>query len=204
MTNSGQTAPPSNMESNEEIPSNLSDAVGQGSPQYYAFRYTRHINGIPVSDDYGGESPNSDYDYTSGLGVITILVDDEGVCYLDYHNPYDMGEVVQVDCELLPFEQILDVFANLGLLSIQHLERNADLLENTMDVYKIQLGYMAVRQPDNVNAYYYVPVWDFYGHRVLFGTGGYAHGKEFGTIWGKSELTINAIDGTIIDRDLGY
>ncbi len=101
---------------------------------------------------------SNDYDYTSGLGVITIFVDDEGVCYLDYHNPYDLGEVVQSNVELLPFDQIMDEFANLGLLSIQHLERNADLQENTMDVYKIQLGYMAVRQPDNVNAYYYVPV----------------------------------------------
>lgn len=204
MTNFGQMAPPPNTKTGGETLSDISNAAGGGTPQYYAFRYTRHINGIPVSDDYGGESMSNDYDYSSGLGVITIFVNDEGVCYLDYHNPYDLGEVVQSNVELLPFDQILDVFANLGLLSIQHLERNADLQENTMDVYKIQLGYMAVRQPDNVNAYYYVPVWDFYGHRVLFGTGGYAHGKEFGPVWGWSELTINAIDGTIIDRDLGY
>ena len=26
-----------------------------GNPQYYIFRYTRHIDGIPVNDDYGGE-----------------------------------------------------------------------------------------------------------------------------------------------------
>lgn len=172
------------------------------NPQYYIFRYTRHINGIPVNDDYGGESCANDYDYISGLGVITVIVRGDGVCYLEYCNPYDIGEVIQEDCELLPFEQIMDIFANVGLLSIQHLERSPDLKENTMQVYKIQLGYMAVRQPNNT--YHYIPVWDFYGHRTLFGTGGYARGKDVGPIWGDSELTINAIDGTVIDRTYGY
>lgn len=172
------------------------------NPQYYIFRYTRHIAGIPVNDDYGGESCSNDYDYTSGLGVITIIVRDDGVCYLSYNNPYDVGKVIKQDCQLLSFDQIMDIFAKVGLLSIQHLERNADLRENTMEVYKIQFGYMAVRQPDG--SYHYTPVWDFYGHRTLFGTGGYAHGKDFVKLWGNSELTINAIDGTVIDRDYGY
>lgn len=184
---------------NSEMP-----AAGAGNPQYYIFRYTRHINGIPVNDDNGGEGVSNDYDYTSGLGVITVIIDDGGVCFLSYDNPYDLGPTIQEDCDLLSFRQITDIFAKVSLLSIQHLERNADLKENTMEVYKIQFGYMAVRQPDNINAYYYIPVWDFYGHRVLWGTGGYAHGKDGGVTWGRSVLTINAINGTIIDRDLGY
>ena len=127
-------------------------------------------------------------------------MNDEGVCFVRYSNPYDVGEVIERDCELLSFDEIMDIFSRVGLLSIQHLERYPDLKENTLEVYRIAFGYMAVRQPDDVDAYYYVPVWDFYGHRVLYGTGGYAHGKEFGKIWGCSELTINAIDGTVIDR----
>ncbi|HOA55755.1 MAG TPA: DUF6034 family protein [Clostridiales bacterium] len=102
----------------------------------------------------------------------------------------------------IPFEQVMDIFANIGLLSIQHLERSPDLKENTMHVYKIQLGYMSVRKPNNT--YHYIPVWDFYGHRTLYGTGGYARGKDHGPIWGDSVLTINAIDGTVIDRTYGY
>lgn len=175
------------------------------NPQYYVFRYTRHLSGIPVSDDYGGESCDNEYDFTSGLGVITVIVRDDGVCYVSYNNPYDVGEVIERDCELLSFDQIMDIFARVGLLSIQHLERNEDLQENTLQVYRIQFGYMAVRQPDDVDAYYYVPVWDFYGTRVLYGTGGYAHGKDAGfEMRGNSELTINAIDGTVIDRTYGY
>ena len=73
-----------------------------------------------------------------------------------------------------------------------------------MNVYEIRFGYMAVRQPDDVDTYEYVPVWDFYATRVLYGTGGYTHGKDFTPIWGNSELTINAVTGTVIDRDYGY
>lgn len=173
-----------------------------GNPQYYIFRNTRHIDGIPVNDDYGGEFCSNEYDYTSGLGVITVIVRDDGVCYLRYNNPYDIGSVIMENCKLLPFEQVMDIFANIGLLSIQHLERSPDLKENTMHVYKIQLGYMSVRKPNNT--YHYIPVWDFYGHRTLYGTGGYARGKDHGPIWGDSVLTINAIDGTVIDRTYGY
>ena len=174
------------------------------NPQFYAFRYTRHLNGIPVNDSHGGEICQNEYDYTSGLGVITLIVDDEGVCYISYHNPYDVGETIQTDCELLPFSQIMDIFSKVGLLSIQYLEHYEELQENTMEVYEIRFGYMAVRQPDNVDAYYYTPVWDFYARRTLFGTGGYSHGKDSDPIWGVAELTINAVDGTIIDRAYGY
>lgn len=174
------------------------------NPQYYIFRYTRHLNGIPVNDDNGGEAMSNDYDYASGLGVITIIVRDDGVCFVEYCNPYDVGEVVEADCELLSFDEIMDIYSKIGLLSIQYLEREEGLEENTMHIYKIQFGYMTVRQPDNIDAYYYVPVWDFYGTRVLFGTAGYAHGKDYEPELGNSCLTINAVDGTIIDRTLGY
>jgi hypothetical protein len=174
------------------------------NPRIYSFRYTRHINGVAVNDADGGESMANDYGYTSGLGVITVAVRDDGVCYLSYSNPYDCGRIIEQDSELLTFAQIMDIFGKMGILSIQYLERYEDLQENTMEVYKIQFGYMAVRQPDNIDAYYYVPVWDFYAHRTLWGTGGYAHGKDLGLAWGKSCLTINAIDGTIIDRTYGY
>lgn len=173
-----------------------------GNPQFYSFRYTRHIGGIPVSDCYGGESMNNDFDYTAGLGVITVIVRDDGVCYIEYSNPYDVGGIVEENIELLPFDAIWDIFQKIGLLSIQHLEVYEDLQKNNMEVYEIRLGYMSVRQADG--GYLYLPVWDFYAKRVFGGTGGYANALQIDPVQGWSHLTINAIDGTIIDRDLGY
>lgn len=170
--------------------------------QYYVFRYTRHLNGIPVNDSYAGENISKGSDYTAGLGVISAVVRDNGVCYLGYYNPYDTGGTVYENVNLLPFDDIWDIFQNVSLMSIQNLEISGELEENTMEVYEIRFGYMSVRQADG--SYWYTPVWDFYARRRLAGTGSYAHADETRPVEGRSELTINAIDGTIINRSLGY
>lgn len=170
--------------------------------QYYIFRYTRHLDAIPVNDSYAGESVASDYGYVSGLGVVTVIVNDQGVCLFEYHNPYNIGKMVETNVELLPFSSIWDIFSNLSLLSIQHLEVYENLQKNEMEVYEIRFGYMSILQADG--SYLYTPVWDFYATRSLGGTGEYAHADEQEPIYGRSLLTINAINGTIIDRNLGY
>ncbi len=172
--------------------------------KYYIFRYTRHLNGIPVNDSYGGEYMSNDdgSTYTSGLGVVTAVVRDQGLCYLSYHNPYDVGETVEENVELLPFSDIWDIFSNLALLSIQRLEIDENLQKNELEVYQVRFGYMSLLQADG--SYRYTPVWDFYGRRYLAGTGPYGHAHEAAPIEGCSELTINAVNGTVIDRSLGY
>ena len=174
------------------------------NPQYYIFRYTKQIDGIPVNDCLYNSQLQNTYGFTSGLGSIAVVVRDDGVCSLTYENPYDLGELVEADVSLLSFEEVMEIFETTGMLSIQHLEMYEELEENTMNVYEIRLGYMSVRQSQNIDAYYYLPVWDFYATRVLFGSGDYAHGKDYEPTPGHSVLTINAIDGTVIDRDYGY
>lgn len=180
---------------------------GRKFPQYkryYLLRYTRHLNGIPVNEVYGGEGATNitETTYTAALGVISVIVRDDGICYLNYCNPYDVGDIMQENCELLPFSQIMDIFTTIGMLSARHLELEDGVQENTYHVYKIQLGYMTVLQADG--SYRYTPVWDFYAEHTLSGTGMYAHGKDFGPLYGTSMLTIDAITGTVIDRSLGY
>lgn len=49
-----------------------------------------------------------------------------------------------------------------------------------------------------------VPVWDFLGTKVIdHNNTGEAYTDSFGGPY-ESCLTINAMDGTVIDRDLGY
>ena len=57
----------------------------------------------------------------------------------------------------------------------------------------ITLGMMRVAKKDSSNEYYYLPVWDFIGH----------YGESNGGTE-MSFLTINAIDGSLVDRGLGY
>ena len=71
-----------------------------------------------------------EYGYLSGLGVVSVIVNDEGVCSFTYDNPYDVGETVQQDVELLSFEEIWEIFSQVALLSIQHLEIDENLQKN--------------------------------------------------------------------------
>ena len=56
----------------------------------------------------------------------------------------------------------------------------------TIEIERIELGLMRVLEPDSLDTGVVVPVWDFYGKS------------------GETYITINAVDGSIIDRRVGY
>lgn len=170
------------------------------NPKYYALCFTREIGGIPVNGTYSTEAGNA-YEYVSGTSKINVFVRDSGVFALDYHNPEELGEVKEENVKLLPFSDIWDIFSQVGLLSIQWLESEEDVQVNKLTITEIRFGYMKVWQPDG--SYLYTPVWDFYGTSFLSGTGAYAHAADF-EYAKDSWLTINAMNGTVIDRGLGY
>lgn len=170
--------------------------------QYYSLKYSRHLNGVPVNVSSINVECSNDYGYTAGIGVVSVVVDDTGVIGLSYKNPYDVGAIIEEDVELLPWADIMDIFSKVSVLSIQSLEAYEEIYQNDLEVYEIRFGYMAVLQGDNT--YHYTPVWDFYAHRILKGDGAWAGSSDLPPWEGESWLTINAIDGTIIDRNLGY
>ncbi len=172
-----------------------------GNPRYYILRFTRQIDGIPVNGTYHTQAGNA-YAFVSGTSEIHVVVRDSGVFALNYSNPEDPGEVTAENVKLLPFSEIWDIFSRVGLLSIQSLEAEQDVQVNRITITEIRFGYMKVWQPDG--SYLYTPVWDFYGTRFLAGTGAYAHAADTGESFKDSLLTLNAMDGTVIDRDLGY
>ena len=70
-------------------------------------------------------------------------------------------------------------------------------------VNKIAFGYMVMLDKDNPGTYLSVPVWDFIGSAQMGETGSetvYPSNKNAQ----YSILTINAINGAIVDRNSGY
>ena len=65
-----------------------------------------------------------------------------------------------------------------------------------MSVKHMKLSYTRIDKQNDYNSFYYIPVWDFYGEIKP-----YDPGIDFDIY---SFLTINAMDGTIIDRSKGY
>lgn len=168
-------------------------------PPYYALKYTRSINEIPVNIDIRrGVGDGSDY--TAGTESVWMTVNDSGVCWLEYANPMRTGETVEKNVKLLSFQEILEIFEKVSLLSIQHLELYDTLVETVMDIREIRFGYMAVRQSERIGGYHYIPVWDFYGIKYPVYEGNQYYPKAFD----EPVFTINAMNGTVIDRTLGY
>lgn len=64
-----------------------------------------------------------------------------------------------------------------------------------MRVESITFGYTRVLMKDAPTRYMMVPVWDFFGY---FEASGANKAEDY------SLLTINAIDGSVIDREYGY
>lgn len=84
---------------------------------------------------------------------------------------------------------------------------NADIVEyetnRTFHIKRITLGYSRIYDPTTDNdAGLLVPVWDFIGG---FDTTDDEYvSKNNGEYSNQSFMTINAIDGTVINRELGY
>lgn len=177
----------------------LSASGSANRPQYYVLKYTRSLNGIPVNiDTRRGVGDGSDY--TAGTESVWMTVNDDGVCWLEYANPVQTGKVVEENVELLSFDAIMDIFEKVSILSIQHLEIQEDLVETVMDIKEIRFGYMAVRQSESIGGYRYVPVWDFYGIKYPV----YGENTYYPQAYDEAVFTINAMDGTVIDRNMGY
>ena len=86
---------------------------------------------------------------------------------------------------------------------------NADNMEyensRVYDIDRIVLGYARIYEPSkDAHTGLLVPVWDFFGTRKIeseYDGDSYSDTTDYPT-W--SYLTINAVDGSIIDRSLGY
>ena len=71
-----------------------------------------------------------------------------------------------------------------------------------MRITDVRLSYMRVREKDNLDEGKLIPVWDFFGSRDIYQDGGTEPYTEDQA--NMSFLTVNAMDGTIIERNRGY
>ena len=185
----------------------LGERIGQGNLMEYGYRfyYTRVLNGIPVSYVYvqGGADTKSRVQTTMYAPVppyekLFIDVGENGIFQIQLQHPLQIGDVMG-EAALLPFDQIMEVFGRIAPLSIAANELNSKFgnqYVNNLYIKEIRLGYMCTMDRDRPERHLLIPVWDFYGERE-FRDGYY-------TFDNQSLFTINAMDGTVIDRDYGY
>lgn len=170
----------------------------------YWFSFTRQIDGIPVTRTNASslqdeeEVRNQSYESTPKCEMLTCVVDQGRVVYADLTNPWDIGERRTSDVQLMRFEEIMRIFGTVSPLTIQSQEGDMAYrtYQNAWQITEIRLGYMPVLQRDGGGKWELRPVWDFFGIH----TSAFTYDDRPGNV----ALTIDAIDGTVIDRGYGY
>jgi hypothetical protein len=157
---------------------------------------------------------------------LNIYIDDVGIQGIELTScPSKLGNTITESAPLLPYEEIQGIARKYFSLNIfkhstntqgyDYLMADNKIVKVYIDniiVDKVVLGYMRVKQGNGGNGYVIIPVWDFIGRECV--NMDYKHAKEdivlnVETLMPEfsdqhSFLTINAIDGSIIDRSLGY
>lgn len=180
-------------------------ASREGRPADYGYRiyFARMLHGVtitPVMQQGAGDATHffpgkNQPSYHLPLEYERLFVDvgEDGIFQIRYDNPLRVGQVLEETPVLLPFPQILDVFSKLSPLKYAAFEQASN---NGIQINRVVLGYMCQQMKDQPGRHQMVPVWDFFGSRTI--------DRELYDETNNSLFTINAIDGTVIDRDLGY
>ena len=171
----------------------------------YELQYVRCVNGFPISwtPIRGGAVPeNESYSGTWHYEVITLDYTKDGLVYFYWESPHTEPVLQVEDTQLMPFDQIADIFAKMIMVKNSDVqvanERNGFGTVRNYDITKVKLGLMRIKAKGSFDEGLLVPVWDFWGHSVWEWQG---ETSDFGE---EILLTINAIDGSMIDRELGY
>ena len=92
------------------------------------------------------------------------------------------------------FDEVKNIFEKMVTIvnAEDSIAENSQGTEIQID--RVVLGYVRVSEADSYNTGLLVPVWDFMGKIK----------DSYGVENQRSILAVNAIDGSVIDRALGY
>ena len=155
-------------------------------------------SGDMMVDDWSGD------DYVkkvwSGENV-RVYVNDDGIVGFDYEIPLELMETVVEDSSIKSFDDIKKTFESMIVANYASDTSSDDdtNLSTNVTVDKVVLRYTRVSEQDSFSTGLMVPVWDFIGSVSYEGDASKLEAEKNSVV-----LTINAIDGTIIDRTVGY
>ncbi len=168
--------------------------------QVYILDYLRNIDNVFVDNssgmkyEEGWEGDNHIKREWEGESI-RIILNDSGILGFYYCTPIEITETVVEKASMKPFDEIKSIFEQMAAVM------NAGLTEDesvTLQVNRVILRYTRISEPDSFDTGLLVPVWDF------IGTSQSVDGEASWETEEKCIMTINAIDGSIINRELGY
>lgn len=161
----------------------------------YQMQYVRSLNGFPigytgingVNVEEGNELSVWPYE------TIEVCVAKDGVVYFKWTAPTEEPIIELDDTQLMNFDEISSVFERMIMVRhsyAQTINDNGSDGHLSINISKVRLNLMRVRAKNNNDMGLVIPVWDYYGSEE--------------PIEETIVLTINAIDGSMVSRELGY
>ena len=179
----------------------------------YTLECLRMVNGIPCAADSCISSGEQHDRYAPSWPYeqCTIFITNDGIQSVQWSSPIEVTDTVVEQAKLLPFRDIMDIFKKMAPIVYTPNTQNEagqfmdDLIEQYgITVEEIRLELRRIREQNSVTDGLLIPVWSFYGsqwHSMKDGSEPGKTGTENGQI---CLLTINAVDGSIIDLAKGY
>lgn len=149
------------------------------------------INSISVEDyleeiESGADSEEAEIAEMPVLKeCIVFTVNNNGVASMQYFNPMENEKLMADNVALLSFDKVYESASNY--LEVIAGDIGITDASQPVTIERIELNLARVQDPMAENSYTMLPVWDF----------------RIGTT-GDTLVTVNAIDGSIIDRTRGY
>lgn len=175
----------------------------------YAYKLycVREVQGVPQSVLRGeSASPTEGFALAPSWSyeMLQILIGDGGVISFDWTSPHSVGETVIESPALLAFSEIMSIGEKM-LPITQISARDMEFYERVeITVDHIALEYQRITEQNSIENGLLIPVWSFYGTQLNTDTKGETFFEHNGVFDPLLLLTINAIDGSVIDWALGY
>ena len=178
-----------------------------GYRREYILRYMRTVNGVAL--DYNAVLKHSEGRTDAGYvkkdwpnECMEFRINDDGIVGFDYLAPIELTETVVAQAGMKSFEEIKPIFEKMVVVSNVPGDYDPSAEDYTgrmqITVDQVTLGYARISEENNFDSGLLVPIWDFEGTKAQ----DYASARDH-TVY-QSVMAVNAIDGTVIDQELGY
>lgn len=183
------------------------DIVSDAETYVYRVYCVRQTAGVRQSFLRGLTTTDVDGDGTAPRWFYENLVmhiGNEGLIDFDWHSPHTISETVVEDAALLSFQEIMEIFSKMLPITLDTVTAKAFYQSVDIRIDRVELEYQRIIEQNSIENGFLVPVWNFYGTRVDTEKSGETSVKYNENYDPRSFLTINAIDGSIINATRGY
>jgi hypothetical protein len=188
-----------------------------------------YINSTSTTGDFSGSENGTvlleEFSNSASWGyeAMTISINKEGIFEVHWNSPLEVTETVNEDSQLLPFSDVQGIYEKMMSVTydvkdayqsmpysdmpnaadnISGFSYNAgdDIVPGVaFEVDRVTLSLHRIAEQNSFENGLLIPAWNFYGKKTETFSDGYSQ-----SVVSNSMMTINAIDGTVIDILKGY